>query len=124
MVTGLLLKTCSAAFLIEPRISSRVTAAPTMSWALPHPSLFKKCLAGIGEVDQRLRVVVCLMCSHFFVLFCFYCVVRAGLEFSSTCLVLKLPKLRYAFRYFGKWDFLGNEVGETVVTDRRRDKKA
>lgn len=46
------------------------------------------------------------------------------MEFASTRLVLELPKLRYAFRYFGNWDFLGYEVGETVVTDRRRGKKA
>jgi hypothetical protein len=36
LLTGLLLMTCSACFLIEPMTASPGMAPPTMGWALPH----------------------------------------------------------------------------------------
>jgi hypothetical protein len=36
LLTGLLLKACSAYFLIEPRATNPGMASPIMVWALPH----------------------------------------------------------------------------------------
>jgi hypothetical protein len=40
--TGLLLLTCSACFLIEPRTSSPVMVPPIIGWALPSLSWIEK----------------------------------------------------------------------------------
>ena len=42
MATVLLSKSCSACFLIQPRITCPGVVPPTVSWTLPHQPLTKK----------------------------------------------------------------------------------